>query len=127
MQTQERRTVRHFILMTVLILAGIPQAGASAEEGDGSNWGKITAVYVDAKGSVLRVVFSRPVVNPSGCEGGDFYVRELDDSAASDRFVKTVLAAHLANREVEFWVYGCTKSRWWGKFMPKPRESTATS
>ena len=111
--------MRHFILMTVLVFAGISQAVASAEDGEGSNWGTITEVYVDAKGSVLRLLFSRPVVNPSNCEGADFYVRELDDSAASDRFLKAVLAAHLANREVKFWVYGCSKSRWWGKTRPQ--------
>jgi hypothetical protein len=32
---------------------------------------------------------------------------ELDGSAASERFVRVVLAAHLAKRKVKLWVDGC--------------------
>lgn len=107
------------LLATLLLMAGMAQGAVAADEGDGSNWGKIEELYVDAAGTVLRLQFSRDVVNPSRCEGGDFYVRELDGSAASERFVKTVVAAHLANRKVKFWVEGCTKARWWGKTRPQ--------
>ena len=110
--------MRQFIVLTVLIIAGIIPAAAHAE-GIGSNWGKITEVYVDAKVSVVRLRFSRPIVNPAGCEGADFYALELGDSAASDRFLRIVLAAHLANRKVKFWIDGCTKSQWWGKTRPQ--------
>ena len=112
--------MRQFIVITVLVIAGIVHAAAARADGDaGSNWGKITEFYVDAKVSVMRLQFSRPIVNPANCEGADFYVRELDDSAASDRFLRVVLAAHLANHKVKFWIDGCTKSKWWGKTRPQ--------
>lgn len=116
----EAGTVRQFIVIAVLIIAGILRPAAARAEGDGgSNWGKITEFYVDAKGSVMRLQFSRPVVNPANCEGADFYVLELDNSAASDRFLRVVLAAHLANQKVKFWIDGCTKAKWWGKTRPQ--------
>jgi len=110
--------MREFILITVLVIAGMFRPAAHAQ-GDGSNWGKITELYVDAKMSVVRLSFSRPVVNPSNCEGGDFYMLELDDSPDGERFLRVLLAAHLANRKVKFWVDGCTKAQWWGKTRPQ--------
>lgn len=112
--------MKHFIAIAIFVIAPIlPAAVANAEGGAGSDWGKISEVYVDAEGAVLRLQFSRAIVNPANCEGGDFYVRELDESTASDRFLRVVLAAHLANRRVKFWVVGCTKSKWWGKTRPQ--------
>ena len=112
--------MKQFIAIVILLGAPILQLAAADAEGEaGSGWGKITEVYVDAEVSVLRLQFSRAIVNPANCEGGDFYVRELDDSTASDSFLRAVLAAHLANRRVKFWVSGCTKSRWWGKTRPQ--------
>lgn len=111
--------MRKLFLITVLVAAGSLSGAAADDDGDGSNWGKIKEVYVDAAGTVLRVDFSRTPVNPSKCEGADFYIRELDNSPASDRFVKTVVAAHLANRKVKFWINGCSKHRWWGKTQPQ--------
>jgi hypothetical protein len=111
--------VRLPVLFTALLVAALPSLAAADDDGDGSNWGRITEVYVDAKGTVLRLQFSREVVNPGKCEGGDFYVRELDDSPGSDRFLKTVIAAHLANRKVKFWIEGCTRAKWWGKTRPQ--------
>lgn len=109
--------MRQAIRSSVLVCAAAAGMAAQAE-GDGSNWGKITEFYVDAKMTVMRLTFSRTVINPSNCEGGDFYMLELDDSPASERFIRVVLAAHLANREVKFWVDGCTKQKWWGKTRP---------
>lgn len=106
------------LLLIALSLVATAAPRAAGVGGDGSNWGRMTEVYVDAKGSVLRVQFSRPVVNPSGCEGGDFYMLELDDSPGADRFLKALLAAHLAGRKVKFWIDGCTKQQWWGKTRP---------
>ncbi len=104
----------------MLVIISFASAGEALADGDaGSGWGKIEEVYVDAQGSVLRLQFSEKVVNPGGCEGADFYVRELDDSVASDRFLRVVLAAHLAGRKVKFWVDGCSKSQWWGKTRPQ--------
>lgn len=106
------------ILMTIVLaclLAGPSMAG----EGAGSGWGRITELYMTADGLLLRIRFSRPVENPDGCEGAEFYVRELDESVGSDRFFRAVLAAHTAGRDVEFWVSGCSQSPWWGKTRPQ--------
>jgi hypothetical protein len=111
--------VRQLVVIFAVVMAGLLQPAAYADGNAGSNWGTITELYVDAKVSVMRVNFSRAIVNPASCEGGDFYVRELDDSPASDRFLKVVLEAHLANKKVEFWIDGCTKARWWGKTRPQ--------
>lgn len=112
--------MRQLITITVLLVVAIVNPGTLRADGDtGSGWGKITEVYIDAEVSVLRVRFSEKIVNPGGCEGADFYVRELNDSAASDRFLRVVLAAHLAGRKVEFWINGCSKLRWWGKTRPQ--------
>ena len=113
--------VRHHYLGALgAVLSWLPlSAGA---EGDGSNWGRITEFYVDAKMTVMKLQFSRPAINPGNCEAGDFYMLELDGSAASENFVRVVLAAHLANRKVKFWVDGCTKERWWGKTRPLIRD-----
>ena len=111
--------MRQLIVMITMIVAGSLQAPALAQGDAGSNWGTITELYVDAQGTLIRVDFSREVVNPANCEGAEFYVRELDDSAASDRFLRVVLAAHLANRKVKFWIDGCTKAKWWGKTRPQ--------
>lgn len=105
--------------LVLVLFTMLPSMVAYASGDEGSNWGRMTEVYVSGDGRVMRVRFSRPIVNPAGCEGADFYVRELDDSVASDRFLKTVLAAHLAGRKVEFWITGCTKLRWWGKTRPQ--------
>jgi hypothetical protein len=105
--------------LALIMFAMLPSMVAYASGDEGSNWGRMTEVYVSGDGHVMRVRFSRPIVNPAGCEGADFYVRELDDSVASDRFLRAVLAAHLAGRKVEFWITGCTKSRWWGKTRPQ--------
>ena len=110
--------MRNVIVTVALILAC--GCASPAEDGDaGSGWGKITELYVDAKVSVLRLDFSQPIVNPAKCEGADFYVLELDDSVASDRFLRTVVDAYLADREVKFWIDGCSKSQWWGKTRPQ--------
>jgi hypothetical protein len=112
--------MRQIVLATVLALVAPTSPRAlSDDSGAGSGWGRITEVYVDAQGSVLRLQFSGDIVNPAGCEGGDFYVRELDDSVASDRFLRIVMAAHLAGRKVKFWIDGCSESRWWGKTRPQ--------
>jgi hypothetical protein len=39
-------------------------------------------------------------------------------STGADRFLKALLAAHLAGRKVKFWIDGCTRQQWWGKTRP---------
>ena len=110
--------MKHTVGVIVLLLAGgcsAPPAGDDA----GTGWGRITEVYVDAEMSVIRLQFSEPIVNPAGCQGADFYVRELDGSPASGQFLSTVLDAHLADRKVKFWIEGCSASPWWGKTRPQ--------
>ena len=109
--------MRHHCVRAVCVVLSCLPLSAGAE-GEGSDWGRITKLYVDAKMTVMQVHFSRPAINPGNCEGADFYILELDGSAASENFVRVVLAAHLANRKVEFWINGCTKARWWGKARP---------
>ncbi|KPK54774.1 MAG: hypothetical protein AMJ59_24590 [Gammaproteobacteria bacterium SG8_31] len=119
-ETKVKRAVRQIFLTTVLVLTGLSQNGVvQAEDDAGSGWGKITEAYVNSEMTVLRLQFSESIVNPGNCEGADFYVRELDDSIASDRFLRVVLAAHLAGRKVKFWIDGCSGSRWWGKTRPQ--------
>ena len=107
-------------LIAIPIFMIVAACGAPVSDADeaGSDWGKITELYVDAEVTVLRVRFSRDVVNPAGCEGADFYIRELDGSAASEQFLRIVVAAHLAERSVEFWINGCTQAQWWGMTRP---------
>ena len=112
--------VRQIIVSTVLALTALFHSGVVLADDDaGSGWGKITEAYVNSEMTVLRLQFSESIVNPGNCEGADFYVRELDDSIASDRFLRVVLAAHLAGRKVKFWIDGCSESRWWGKTRPQ--------
>jgi len=111
--------VRQLVLIVTVLIAAILRSAVAHADGDASNWGMITKLYVDAKVTVMRVDFSRAIINPANCEGGDFYIRELDDSAASERFLQAVLGAHLANKKVEFWIDGCTKAKWWGKTRPQ--------
>lgn len=119
-QTEAQWVVRQIMVSTVLFLAALSQNNVLLAEDDaGSGWGKITEAYVNAEMTVLRLQFSESIVNPGNCEGADFYVRELDDGIASDRFLRVVLAAHLAGRKVKFWIDGCSKSRWWGKTRPQ--------
>ena len=113
----ELMAVRHHHVAAVCVVLALLPLSAGAD-GDGSNWGKITEFYVDAKMTVMRLHFSRPVVNPGKCEAADFYMLELDGSPASENFVKILLAAHLADRKVKFWIDGCTKAQWWGKTQP---------
>ena len=107
------------VTFMLLIAAILPSAAPRAEVDAGTDWGERRQFYVDAKATVMVLQFSRAIVNPMNCEGADFYVRELDDSAASDRFLGVMLAAHLANRKVKFWIEGCTKAKWWGKTRPQ--------
>jgi len=112
--------VRQFIAVSIITIATLASTGSALAEGDaGSGWGSITELYVDAAGTVLRVRFSAEIVNPGDCEGADFYVRELDESVASERFLRVVLAAHLADRRVKFWIDGCSRAQWWGKTRPQ--------
>jgi len=53
----ESGSVRQFIMMTVLSIAGLLYVGDAHPQGDGSNWGKITQFYVDAKMSALSLEF----------------------------------------------------------------------
>jgi len=112
--------MRQILLAVILAVAALTNPGVVfGDSGTGSGWGRIKEVYVDAEGSVLRLQFSGDIVNPGGCEGADFYVRELDDSIASDRFLRIVMAAHLARRKVKFWIDGCSQAQWWGKTRPQ--------
>ena len=93
-----------------------------ANAGQGSGWGEIQEVYINGEGTVVRLRFSKPIVNPDVCGGtgnAEFYIRELDETKGSNRFLSSVLAAHTAKKTVNFWVDGCSQWEWWGKKRPK--------
>ncbi len=86
--------------------------------GEGSGIGKITLLHIDAAGTQVRVNFSQPIKNPDNCQKTEFYMHELDDSPGSDRFLSALLAAYAAQKNVSFWIEGCTKRGYWGATRP---------
>lgn len=105
------------ILVAIFLLLSVVKVHAV---GTGSGWGTITQVNIPASGGMVRFSFSQPIVNPAVCEGTDFYVRELDNSVASSRYLSAILTAYTAQKEVSFWIEGCTQGQWWGKTRPQP-------
>jgi hypothetical protein len=81
-----------------------------------SGEGKITSLNIPADGSYVRIYFSKPVVDPADCKGGDFYMLEFGsiEPAAASRFLSALMAAYLSNKTVNFWVNGCTQNVHWG-------------
>ena len=67
------------VFVAVLLLFSAAEVNAA---GVGSGWGKITQLHIRANGTVLMFRFSQPIVNPTVCEGGEFYIRELNDTPA---------------------------------------------
>ena len=104
--------------MKKLLLAAL-FASSSASAGVGSGTGKITELYTNASGSIARIQFSAAIKNPDNCGKSTFYMVELNDSAGSNRFYSTLLAAHAAQKDVSFWVHGCTNGTYWGGTQPK--------
>jgi hypothetical protein len=87
--------------------------------GQGSGWGKIIELNINKHGR-LMIRFSKKIVNPDNCQRGDFYIVEKSDSNAANRFYSAILAAHAANKDVQFWISGCTKNKHWGYTRPTP-------
>lgn len=107
---------RHIGAAILLLIASTMTAHAV---GVGSGWGTITQLNIPADGSMVKIWFSQPIVNPAGCTGGEFYIRELDNSVASNRFLSAILTAFTAKKNVSFWIEGCTQNPWWGKTRPQ--------
>jgi len=90
-----------------------------AYSGAGSGVGKIELLYVKPNANWMKIHFSREIVNPNGCEKTGFYIVELDDSKASDRFYSALLAAYAAQKDIHFWISGCSSVKPWGGNRPK--------
>lgn len=90
-----------------------------ADDGASSGDGYITEFYMNVSGNLLRVKFSLPIINPGQCENTEFYVAELDDTPGSTRFVAILYSAYLEHKKVAFYVYGCSKEKWWNATRPK--------
>jgi len=86
---------------------------------EGSGVGKIKELYIDAQGTFVRLQFSQPIKNPENCQKAVFYMLELDDSPGSNRYLSSVLAAYMAQKNVSFWINGCTKKSYWGGTQPQ--------
>ena len=105
--------------MRVIILLITAIFTFSANAGQASSYGKITNFHTRADGLMLKIDFSETIVNPGNCEGAGFYIAELDDSPASQRFYSAILTAFTAKKSVQFWISGCTQNQWWGKTRPR--------
>lgn len=108
--------IRYIFICSLFLISTKSFAGAS------SGWGTITEFYVHGTGTAVRVKFSEPIVNPDGCTGTEYYIRELDESAGSSRFYSALLAAYTSKSPVNIYINGCTSSTWWGKTRPKMHE-----
>ena len=99
-----------YILILILFIASTNTFSIGA----GSGHGKITQLWTDSGGNAAFIRFSNPIV-PVGCEGGELYVVDLDNTHGSSRFYSTLLAAYISQKEVQFWIDGCSNYRIWGK------------
>jgi hypothetical protein len=101
--------------LTGVIWAYAPPAYA----GEGSGLGYITELYVPATGAMVMVRFSAPIKNPGNCGGTEFYVKELDDSRSSTRYLAILSSAFFDKKMVYFYIEGCTRGEHWGKTRPQ--------
>jgi len=110
------RQIKLLLLPVLLALSVNLFAGA------GSGDGTITDLYVNAKGTMIRVHFSKPIVNPDGCDKADYYMLELDPADNNNPFVSFLLSAHVSQTTVWFWISGCTSGAYWGGTHPQLHE-----
>jgi hypothetical protein len=103
-------------ILPLAFLSILPSLVSAA--GSSSGWGTISEFYVSGNGAVIRIRFSEEIINPGECGAGEFYMKELDDSAGSNRFYSAMLAAYSSKKQVQFWVLGCTDIAWWGNTRP---------
>ena len=108
----KKLSVLLFCFFTMLY-ANYSVAGAISKQG------QITELYLNHTGKFARVRFSQPIVNPENCSGEDYYIVELNDTAGSNRFYSSLLAAYMSGKTVEFWISGCTSGTYWSKTRPK--------
>lgn len=109
--------MQKFKIELILLFAVLVPLVAYA--GQISGVGTIQRLNVPADGSFVRIDFSEPIVNPDGCGGADFYIRELDNTPGSQRFMAAVMSAFIAQKPVAFWIAGCTDKVHWGTTRPK--------
>ena len=99
----------------ILLLVASSQLFAGASSGNG----KITELYINAKGTLVRLQFSEGIINPAGCQKSNYYIAELDQSNGDSRFLASLVAAYAAQSTIMFWINGCTTYAHWGGTQPK--------
>jgi len=99
----------------ILLLVASSQLFAGASSGNG----KITELYINAKGTLVRLQFSEGIINPAGCQKSNYYIAELDQSNGDSRFLASLVAAYAAQSTIMFWINGCTTHPHWGGTQPK--------
>ena len=105
--------LKRLIFILAMVMANAVFAGAP------SGNGKITELYINAKGTLVRIQFSEGIINPSDCQEDSFYMIELDQSNGDSRFLASLVAAYAAQSTVSFWIHGCTANPYWGGTQPR--------
>jgi hypothetical protein len=111
--------------ISVLTVVASLLIGGTAAAGAWSKKGTINVVRLPGSGDSIRIDFSEDIVQPdedNPCGGAEYYIRELDETAGSSRFVSAVLAAFLAGKQVSFWIKNCTTNAHWGSTRPQPAD-----
>ena len=97
--------LKRLVFILAMVMANTVFAGAS------SGNGKITELYINAKGTLVRLQFSEGIINPAGCQKSNYYIAELDQSNGDSRFLASLVAAYAAQSTIMFWINGCTTTR----------------
>lgn len=85
--------------------------------GKTSGWGTIESLLVRGDSKVVRVIFSKTQENPDGCTGAaDWYINEL--TSENNVFMSQLIAAFYSQKEVRFWIAGCTSGLHYNKTWP---------
>ncbi len=98
------RSLSKFLVGVLLILHTVPAFDATGLTGYRDIW------YVRIGNGHIRVYGSTNWTDPSSCSGSptNQSVIVLDTDPSYKEIVAAVLAAEMGNREVQFWVSGCT-------------------
>ena len=94
------KTFKIFLLFVIFITSTTALAASGS-----SSWGKVSEVYVHGGWTMVRVTGVSE--NPSQCTGITYYALHPSD-ANYEVLHSTLLAAHLANKDVRFWLNGCS-------------------
>lgn len=104
--------MKRYLISMIFVLISSP-----AFSGQTSGWGKITALYIDADSTFVRLSFSQAIVNPDSCSASQWYIKEV--SGGNSFFISEILAAFHSQKDVRFWISGCTTGSYWGGTQPQ--------